>query len=142
MDELALRIAAVNGFLFWVVDANPILVEAVGYACLLRPLVVINGAVAIDEMTHEVECAVAPVDAEEVGEKAGVDGADAEIKRKPAAGSLQAASGSINDRESGMAVFPSFVVVWVELPAAVLIALREGRLRMVAFKGGKERSHF
>ena len=102
-------IAAIHRHLARVVDASPGFGAVVRHPRLHRPLVVIDGAIAINQMTHVMQGPEAPIDATEVGEKAGVDRPAAEVEFEPAPFGLQAAGGGIHDRKARAALAPGGV---------------------------------
>ena len=107
----------------------------VRHAGLHRPLVVIDRAVAIDQVAHVVQGSEAPVDAAEVAEKAGVDRSAAEVELQPAPFRLKAAGRCIHDRETGAPSAPGGIQV-------LLFCVEAGGVAVGGIEGVPERAEF
>ena len=91
------------------IDPRPGFAAPIGRPGLHGPLVVIDRAVPIDQVPHEMQGAVAPINSAEVAEKAGVDRSAAEVQLQPAPAPPQAVGRGIDDREPRTPLFPGFV---------------------------------
>ncbi len=104
--EHPLGIAAVHRHLAGVIHPAPARGPRRQHSGLHGPLVVVDRAVAIQQMAHEVEGAVAPVDAAEMGEEAGADRPAAEVELLPAPFGQEGPGGGIDEGEAGVPLAP------------------------------------